>query len=98
MLTLKNAMNAGTQLLNQQGDERIELVTSWTIPYQRFDGVMRHLNDTDHEIAVVFLNGFWETFTAVHDYAQTHGFMDDWQVQAAPVAPLVVPTMGIESI
>jgi hypothetical protein len=61
MLTLKNAMNTGSQLLNQGNGERLELMTSWTIPYQRFDGVLRHLGDNDQEFAILYLQGFYAT-------------------------------------
>ncbi|MBA3823736.1 MAG: hypothetical protein H0X24_07515 [Ktedonobacterales bacterium] len=97
MLTLKNAMNAGTQLLNQGNDERLELVTSWTIPYQRFDGVLRHLDGHNRELTVMALTGFFDTFTAVHDYAQEHGFVDDWQVQDSSTSP-ALPVLEPERI
>ncbi len=96
MSTLKNAMNAGTRLLNQHGDERLVLVTKWTNTYQHFDGLLRHLDGTGHEIAVIASTGLFDTFTAVHEYAQAHGFADDWQVQEAPAAEMVAPALGSE--
>lgn len=98
MMTLKNAMNASEQLLNVHADERLELVTKWTIPYQRFDGVLRHLDGAEHEIAQLTLSGFYETFTVVLAYAQEHGFADEWQVQALPERARFTPTAEVEML
>jgi hypothetical protein len=91
MMTLKNAMNAGTSLLNQGIDERLELVAQWTIPYQQFDGILRYLDKDDQEIEVVHSTGFYDTFTTVSTFAREHGFSDTWQVQTIS-SSTTVPT------
>jgi hypothetical protein len=96
-MTLKNAMNAGEYLVNVQGTERLELTTKWAMSYQHFDGVLRHLDGTNQEIAQVRLNGLYETFTAVFAYAQDHGFADDWQVQTPPMAQTVATISDTET-
>jgi len=86
-MTIVSPIEGKAVQLNAHEGERLELHTSWTIPYQRFDGVLRHVDGTEHEIAQMALNGFYETFSAVFAYAQEHGFTDAWEVQALPETP-----------
>jgi hypothetical protein len=83
MLTLKNAMNAGKQLLNDHLGERLVLDLQWTVPYQQFDGNLRHLDGQGVQVHSLACRGFYETFTAVSTYAHDHDFADQWQIATA---------------
>lgn len=80
MLTLKNAMNMGDQLLNEHQGERLVFATKWLVSYSQFDGVLTHFNMQGEQIHSAASQGFYETFVAVSAYAKDHGFADTWQV------------------
>ncbi len=82
MLTLKNAMNAGTHLRTDQPGASLILECRWTVPYEQFDGVLSHMNAQGLQVHQETLIGFYATFVAVSAYAQDHGFVDEWQVMS----------------